>query len=92
MYSHCTICRRNFTTGYNLRRHMETMHKNQEDGEKNEMENSSESDGISDTEEQSETSGNEESSGSSDDSEDSENYTYDEVRAILRYALKSSES
>lgn len=87
----CTICERNFATSFNLKRHMEAAHLEQEDNE-NETESDSESEGESEGKGDNEKSKNYESSENSEDSEDSDNYTYDEVRAILRYSLKSSES
>ena len=77
----CSICERNFASSFNLRRHMETAHVEQADNE-------TETESISESEDESDN----EKSENSDKSEDSDNYTYAEVRAIIRYVLKSSES
>lgn len=84
----CTVCVRNFASSYNLKRHMETVHPEQTDKE-SETESNSESESESENE-MSEKGENDESSENSEESEDSDNYTHDEVRAILRYALKNS--
>ena len=93
MSTWCKICQRNYASVFNLNRHMETAHPLEEaveeENEESGISNDSESEGSS-NDEQSERDAN--SSESSDESEDSDTYTYKEVRAILRYILKKSES
>lgn len=91
MYSFCEICKRNYASSFNLKRHMETVHL---EFEKTEQPKDTETDSEDEDEgdsEKSKNSENEESSETSDES-DSDNYSFNEVRAILRYTLKSSES
>lgn len=89
MYTRCTICKRSFANRFNLKRHMETVHVEQEDKE-NEGESNSESESDNETSKENK---NDESSENSEESEDDDNkYTYGDVTAILRYTLKSNES
>lgn len=94
MSTFCTICERNFASSYNLKRHMETTHADV-GGEDDEIENDSESDSGSSNEKsipRENDESNETSEESEDSSEYSDSYTYDEVRAILRYALETNSS
>lgn len=88
----CAVCNRYFATSFNLKRHMETVHGEEEYGEsekvinsENESESDSECEGDGDCKKKSE---NEDSNESSEESDADDKYTYDEVQAILRYALK----
>lgn len=95
MHPFCAICKRSFATNFNLNRHLETYHsetvEKEDDVEEiseSISENASEtndSDEASDTDEVSDT---DEASENSHGSEDRDEYTYDEVRAIVRFALK----
>ena len=87
MNTFCVICNRNYATSFNYKRHMETTHP--DGGVKRD---DSEEDGDSETDsdnEESERSDSDESNENSDDGEDTNDYTYDEVRAIVRFVLKS---
>lgn len=99
----CPHCEYHFTSKYNLKRHMERKHdswpispQKNEDEIENEVENSE-----SDEEDQNDdekfangsqnSSSDEESDQSSKESDDIDRFTYDEVQAILRYALQEKE-
>lgn len=66
---------------------MESVHTELQDKE-NEIKSDSETDNESNNEESEKSDSDE----SSEESEDSDSYTYDEVHAILRYALKKREN
>lgn len=83
----CQHCEKNFSSKYNLQRHIERKHADQE-SEMEDSENNSEK-STNDSENEESESENEESES---ESEDSDSYTYDDVRAILRYALESDDS
>ena len=80
----CEICNREFANSFNLKRHMETYH-SEESEKREDVGNDSE---VESDSEKSEKSDIDETSENSDESEDSDGYTYDEVRAIVRFALK----
>ena len=91
----CPHCVNNFSSKYNLNRHVEQKHGQGYEDEESENEKSesvtSETE-KSESDNEDEKSENEESSQSSEESEDSDSYTYDDVRAILRYFSQSNES
>lgn len=89
MYSRCTICKRSFATSFNLKRHMQTVHAEHKDKER---EGISESESESDNETSKESQNDESSENSEESEDDDDKYTYGEVAAILRYMLKSNES
>lgn len=82
----CQHCEQNFASKYNLRRHMERKHDSWNGKQEQEIENSErDSDPAS---QNSSIDGESNESEDDSESEDSDVYTYDEVRAILRYALQ----
>ena len=91
MLRFCTICQRIFASNFNYNRHMETAHPEPGDKEGEETKSNNESEDESENEE-SERGDSDESGENSEESEDSDSFTYDEVRAILRYHRKSNES
>lgn len=99
MHPFCAICKRSFATSFNLNRHLETYHSEtaekgddvEEISETNDTDQASDTYQVSDTDEGSDTdeaSDSDEASENSHGSEDRDEYTYDEVRAIVRFALK----
>jgi hypothetical protein len=83
----CQHCEKNFSSKYNLQRHIEMKHADQE-SEMEDSENNTENEESESENEESESENEE----SESESEDSDSYTYDDVRAILRYALESNDS
>lgn len=92
----CQQCEKSFTNKYNLKRHIERQHDSWSDTveQYDDKNTESESEKEDDKEESSDDSDISESgeSQSSDQSETTNSYTYEEVRAILRYFLQSDES
>lgn len=85
----CPYCETDFANKYTLNRHLERKHGSQDlESYKNEEENS---DSEEEEEDDTEKSCSSESESEADEGGDTETFTYDEVRAILRYESLSNE-
>lgn len=83
----CPYCETDFANKYTLNRHLDRKHGSQDiESDKNEEENSESEEEEDDTEK----SCSSESESEADEGDDSDTFTYDEVRAILRYESLSS--
>lgn len=101
MEFHCPHCEYYFTNKNSLKKHMANQHDSwspslkkserpESDDENVDQETSNEESVQGSDEEASDDEGSDEEV-SDDDAEDTDTYTYDEVQAILRYALQSNE-
>ena len=91
MNTFCTICNRNYTSTFNYKRHIETVHP---DGgvkrDVSEEDSDSETDSDNETKsenEESERSDSDESNENSDDGEDTNDFTHEDVRANVCFVL-----
>lgn len=83
----CPHCENHYVSNYNLKRHIEQKHECLSDEETDTSEISDETDSEKSTNEDSDQSSDEQNEDAESDS-----YTFDEVRAILRYVLQSKDT
>lgn len=88
----CPHCEKQYASNYNLQRHINQIHLSDEESDTSEIEEETESENSNDQDGRSENEDSNQISDEENEDTESDSYTFDDVRAILRYALQSSDT